>query len=151
MSKLASKVIALASTQIGVTEEPKGSNAGPMVEVYLHSVGLGKGYAWCMAFVYWCVDHAAVQTGSSNPLKKTAGVIDQYNSRKALATSTPAPGDIFIMDFGKGVGHTGFVESVSGNIIHTIEGNTNDDGSREGYEVCRRQRQITTIKSFIRL
>ena len=151
MSQLANKSIEIAKSQLGVQEIPKGSNAGPDVEKYLKSVGLGKGYSWCMAFVYWCVLEASIKIASSNPLKKTGGVLDQYNSRKNLVTKTPAAGDIFIMDFGKGVGHTGFVESVAGNIIHTIEGNTNDDGSREGYEVCRRQRQTNTIKAFIRL
>jgi hypothetical protein len=65
----------------------------------------------------------------------------------------PLPGDIFIMDFGKGKGHTGFVESVNGDIIHTIEGNSNDDGNREGYEVCRKPggRKISSIKGFIRV
>ena len=53
------------------------------------------------------------------------------------------------MDFGKGLGHTGFVERIDGTSIHTIEGNTNDTGSREGYEVCRRIRKINTIKGFI--
>jgi hypothetical protein len=53
------------------------------------------------------------------------------------------------MDFGKGLGHTGFVERIDGLSIHTIEGNTNDTGSREGYEVCRRIRKINTMKGFI--
>ncbi len=26
------------------------------------------------------------------------------------------------------------------DVFHTIEGNTNDDGSRNGYEVCARRR-----------
>jgi hypothetical protein len=55
------------------------------------------------------------------------------------------------MDFGKGTGHTGIVERVVGTKIHTIEGNTNDEGSREGYEVCRRKREIKTIRGFIRI
>jgi hypothetical protein len=150
MSHLSERALAVAVTQLGVTEVPKGSNAGPEVEAYLKSVGLGKGYSWCMAFVYWCTNQASIQIASNNPLKKTAGVLDQLNSRQSLVTKVPVPGDIFIMDFGKGQGHTGFVESVAGNIIHTIEGNTNDDGSREGYEVCKRERNINTIKAFIR-
>ena len=39
-------------------------------------------------------------------------------------------GMIFTMDFGGGAGHTGLVESVDGGRLVTIEGNTNDDGSR---------------------
>ncbi|WP_341966189.1 CHAP domain-containing protein [Flavobacterium psychrophilum] len=151
MSELAKKTLETAISQIGVEEMPKGRNAGPEVEIYLKSVGLGQGYSWCMAFVYWCVNQSAVKTGFKNPLKKTGGVMDQYNSRPLLCTHLPQAGDVFIMDFGKGLGHTGIVEKVIEKTIYTIEGNTNDDGSREGYKVCRRKRNIKTIKAFIRL
>lgn len=151
MSILADTTIKTAITQLGVEERPKGSNAGPEVEIYLKSVGLGKGYAWCMAFVYWVVNQSALKTAIKNPLKKTAGVLAQYQACLSLVTKTPKPGDVFIMDFGKGLGHTGFVEKVVGTKVHTIEGNTNDQGSREGYAVCRRKREISTIKAFIRI
>ena len=151
MSVLALEIIKKAITQLGVEEIPRGSNAGPEVEIYLRSVGLAKGYAWCMAFVYWVVNQSAIKTATKNPLKKTAGVLDQYRACLSLVVKTPLPGDVFIMDFGKGTGHTGFVEKVVGTKIHTIEGNTNDQGSREGYAVCRRKREISTIKAFIRL
>ena len=151
MNKLAQTSLTVAITQIGVEEKPKGSNAGPDVEKYLKSVGLGKGYSWCMAFVYWCVVEAALKTATINPLKKTGGVLDQLHSKKNLEVKTPQPGDIFIMDFGKGQGHVGFVEHIVGDVIHTIEGNTNNDGSREGYKVCRRERKMNTIKAYLRL
>lgn len=83
--------------------------------------------------------------------KKTGGVLDQYNSRPLLVQTIPKAGDVFILDLGKGLGHTGIVEKVSGDIIHTIEGNTNENGSREGYKVCRRKRETKTIKGFLRL
>jgi hypothetical protein len=148
---LAQKTLEIAIAQIGVEEIPKYTNSGPEVEIYLKSVGLGKGYSWCMAFIYWCTQNASRQTAIKNPLKKTGGVLDQYNSRPFLVQSIPKAGDIFILDLGKGLGHTGIVEKVTGDIIHTIEGNTNDIGSREGYKVCRRKRDIKTIKGFLRL
>jgi hypothetical protein len=150
---LAQSSLEVATRQIGVQEIPKGSNAGPEVEIYLKSVGLTKGYSWCMAFVYWCVSTSSTTSSTTrNPLKKTAGVLDQWNSKPELRITTPVPGSVFIMDFGKGQGHTGFVEKIlPGGKIQTIEGNTNDDGSREGYKVCRRTRDITTIKGFIRI
>lgn len=152
MTPLANASLQSAQSQIGVTEIPKGSNAGPEVEIYLRSVGLGKGFAWCMAFVFWNVLQASTKLKMSNPLKKTGGVLAQWNAlAPTLKSTTPMAGDIFIMDFGKGVGHTGFVEKVEGLNIHTIEGNTNDDGSREGYAVCNRTRKISSIKGFIRI
>lgn len=148
---LSQKTLETAITQIGVEEIPRNSNSGPEVEIYLKSVGLPKGYSWCMAFVYWCVQKASLQLAVKNPLKKTGGVLDQYNSRPLLVQVVPQPGDVFIMDLGKGLGHTGLVEKIAGNIIYTIEGNTNDNGSREGYKVCRKKREIKTIKAFLRL
>ena len=148
MSTLALKALEIAKTQLGFQEIPRGSNAGPAVEKYLKSVGLGKGYAWCEAFVYWCYQEASKQLGVSNPLKKTAGVLDQFNSSKKYVVKTPQKGDLFIMDFGGGLGHIGFVDDTLKLKITTVEGNSNDDGSREGYEVCQKPngRKINTIK-----
>lgn len=151
MTELAKKTILSAVSQIGVQEIPKGSNAGVDVEKYLKSVGLGKGYSWCMAFVYWCTQEASNKLKQPNPLIKTGGVLAQYNNAKNTKVTIPKSGDVFIMDFGKGTGHTGIVEYVLNDTIHTIEGNTNDEGSREGYEVCRRVRKIASCKGFIRI
>ena len=152
MPTLAETSLQVAQSQNGVTEKPKNSNAGPEVEIYLKSVGLGKGYAWCMAFVYWCVLQSSIKLNVVNPLKKTGGVLDQFNFCKKMIVKTPKPGYIFIMDFGHGVGHTGFVDKILPNgQIQTIEGNTNDDGSREGYEVAIRIRKISQIAGFIKI
>lgn len=144
--------IQVAITQIGQEEVPRGSNWGtkdkPAVIHYLHSVGIDFPASWCMAFVYWCCKEA----NPNNHLIKTGGVLRQwYEIDNKFKSITPKPGDIFIMDHGHGLGHTGFVESIEGDVIHTIEGNTNDTGSREGYEVCRRIRKTNTCKGFIRL
>lgn len=145
-------VVKIAESQLHVQEEPRGSNAGRDVEKYLITVGLGKGYAWCMAFVYWVVQEAATQKNAVNPLKKTAGVLDQWNNRVNLRVTTPQPGDIFIMDYGRGLGHAGFVTQVrSDGTLETIEGNTDDKASREGYKVARRIRKINAIKGFLRI
>lgn len=148
---LAQKTLETAITQIGVEEIPKNSNAGPEVEIYLKSVGLPKGNSWCMAFVYWCTQKSSLLLGITNPLKKTGGVLDQFNSRPNLVQKIPQPGDVFIMDFGNGLGHTGIVEKIIGTTVYTIEGNTNNDGSREGYKVCRKKRELNAIKAFLRL
>lgn len=148
-------ILSIANSQVGVAEQPKGSNSGPEVNAYLSSVGLGKGNAWCMAFVYWCVNTACAEDGTKNPLLKTGGVLRQWNEttcRKVPKTSQGIkPGDIFIMEFSKGAGHTGFVEKVANGMVYTIEGNTNNDGSREGYEVAKRQRPISSFKGFIQI
>jgi hypothetical protein len=155
-----STTLALTALQIaldseGVSEQPKGSNDGPEVRKYLRAVGLPAGNPWCMAFVYWAVNEAATKMQKQNPLIKTGHVLTQWNNttlRKLPKVSKAVqPGDIFIMSFGNGTGHTGIVVSIAGNMVHTIEGNTNDDGSREGYEVAIRSRPISSMLGFIQL
>jgi hypothetical protein len=152
-------VIAEAVTQIGVMEDPPGSNSGPKVKEYLASVDIDFPVAWCAAFLYWCFDQVAKTKGKPNPLVKTGGVLKHWNSSSAKkilakdAKDNPAlvkPGHIFILDFGGGAGHTGIVESVNGGFIEVIEGNTNVNGSREGVGVFRRTRKINSInKGFL--
>jgi len=143
-----SKIVEVAKSQLDISEVPKGSNWGPDIQKYLKSVGITSPAPWCMAFVYWC----AVQSGQSDQLVKTGGVLDQWSRvSKARKFTDPKPGDIFIMDYGSGKGHTGIIDQVIGEDLHTIEGNTNDEGSREGFEVCRRIRKKTSCAGFIRL
>ena len=138
---------------VGKEEVPRGSNWGEHVKKYLNSVGINFPASWCMAFVFWCAREAAHANDKPAALVNTGGVLAQWNqcNPHLKVLRNPAPGDIFIMDFGKGLGHTGFVEKVEGDILHTIEGNTNDEGSREGYEVCRRLRKTSAIKGYIRI
>jgi hypothetical protein len=148
-SQLALRSLEVARTQLGV-REATGHNDGAAVESYLRAVSLGKGYAWCQAFVYWCFNQAAKALGVENPTAKTAGVLDHWTKTKGLKTKSPQPGDVFIMDFGGGKGHTGFVKEVKGNMIVTVEGNTNDANSREGDGVYERMRPISSCIGFIR-
>lgn len=145
-------VIDVAIKEIDKCEIPKGSNWGDDVQKYLSSVSINFPASWCMAFVYWCFTETCKFNECKNLLIKTASVLKQWEKIPAkYKFKSPLPGDIFIMDFGKGVGHTGIVESVSVDKINTIEGNTNDTGEREGYEVCRRNRRIASCVGFIRI
>lgn len=141
---MTNKVVDVACSQLGVEEEPHGSNRGPEVDQYLAAVGINFAAAWCAAFVVWCHQQAGVN------IPKTGGVLDLWNKAENNRVSTPEPGDVVIFDYGGGKGHTGIVESVNGHSITTIEGNTNDDGSREGYEVARRTREVAKAKGFLR-
>ena len=158
---LATSALALARSQVGVRESPAGSNRGPEVDIYLRAVGLNPAagsYAWCAAFVYWCFNEAARSAGRPNPLPRTAGVLAHWNragdrgvrriapGRAAAQPDLVQPGQVFVMDYGAGVGHTGFVAEVHAGKLVTIEGNTNDGGSREGIGVFERHgRKINSI------
>lgn len=149
MSILANKALYIAITQIGQDEKPHGSNWGHPVQDYLASVGINFAASWCMAFVYWCFDKASKEAQMPNSAVKTAGVLAAWNKAKMSQTDKPNIGYVFIMDFGGGLGHTGFVEHFDDNFIYTVEGNTNDTGGREGIEVCRRKRARKSIKGYL--
>lgn len=151
MSFLTDKALEKAISQMDEQEKPKGSNWGHPVQDYLASVGIRFPASWCMAFVYWSFNEAAKELTIPNPLVKTGGVLAAWNKAKNNRTKTdPQVGDIFIMDFGHGLGHTGIVEKVNPDSIETVEGNSNDTGSREGYEVCRKTRLKTKILGYLR-
>lgn len=156
MSILTDKALNIAKTQIGVSEVPKGSNQGPEVNEYLASVGLKGKFAWCQSFVYWCFKQASKELQLANPIPKTAGVLMHWNNTTGKKVVVPQVGDLFVLDFGKGLGHIGFVTKVdlANKTFETIEGNSNDEGSREGYEVAHRigklSRKINSVRGFIR-
>lgn len=156
-SPLLVAVLSFAATQVGKMEVPAGSNSGPDVNKYLQSVGLGPGYSWCMAFVYYCFKQASATLGVANPVYKTGGVLDEWSHTKGtkilhdnavINTSLILPGQIFIISTGGGHGHTGLVEKVTDGLLTTIEGNTNNNGSSDGIGVFRRTaRTINSINT----
>lgn len=150
--ELSLRAMDIAISQKGV-RELTGKNDGEAVETYLKSIGLGKGYAWCMAFVYWCYQQSSQTLSISNPLIKTGGVLRQWNEiDKKYKSQEPKIGSIFIMDFGKGQGHTGFITKVnSDGTVDTIEGNSNSLGSREGNQVGINKRKVTAFRGFINI
>lgn len=145
---LPNQLVATATTQLGV-KETKG-NRGPKIKEYLNIVGLGEGYAWCAGFVCWCVAKTAQAANVVVKLQFSAGVLAMWNKNKELRVADPLPGDIFIMKFSNGLGHTGIVTGVTSTEINTIEGNTNDGGSREGDGVYKRKRLRKTIHGYLR-
>jgi len=151
---LLTEALNIAISQIGVMEDPPGSNRGKKVEEYLASVGLDGGLFWCAAFVYWCFQKACEKEGRNNPLEKTGHCMTHWNNstaKKILASeainkpSLIKPGQIFIINTGGSCGHTGMIERVEGGFIHTIEGNTNPSGSSNGIGVFNNVRKIAKI------
>jgi len=153
LSPLLAATLAAAGGEVGIMEDPPGSNRGERVDEYLRAVGLDPAagnYAWCAAFVYWCFGKGAAASGTANPLPRTGGALAlwrgagaagarQISASEAKATpSLVGPGQIFVLATGGGFGHVGLVESVASGVLTTIEGNTNDGGSREGVGVFRR-------------
>lgn len=145
-----------------VREDPVNSNRGREVDGYARRAGAPLGLAWCCSFVYWCFDEAAHASARANPMFKTAGCLAHWNNaatrgaRRIAAADAGArpslvqPGMVFVMDYGRGLGHTGLVEGVGGGYITTLEGNTDASKTREGGGVYRLARKILSVnKGFI--
>jgi len=152
-SPLLKKVLTVAAGEIGTMEVPPGSNRGPEVDIYIKTTGLDPAghFAWCTCFVYWCFNNASGKLDVPNPCPKTAGVLAHWaaankvtSARRILPEEAQAepslivPGTLFLLRTSGTAGHIGFIEEVRGNQLTTIEGNTNDGGSREGIGVYRR-------------
>lgn len=159
-SPLLIRAVEVAITQIGVMENPPGSNKGRDIKMYMESAGSREGLFWCAGFVYWCFNEAARQLGRPNPVVRTVGCLDHWRKTTAnkilknQAIQDPSlirPGSIFIKDHGQGMGHTGIIESVENGFVKTIEGNSNSSGSSNGLGVFRLNfRKINSIeKGFI--
>lgn len=139
-----------AASQVGVEEAPGHNNRGQKVEEYLKSCGLSGGYPWCAAFVRWCLLKAGV-----DPKKATefgAAVIGDYHAAGKQGALRTLPQRGFLGGFlnKDGTGHIYFITDVNGDgSWQTIEGNTNDDGSREGYKVARKKRSRNSKVFFI--
>lgn len=136
--------------EIGI-RELTGSNDGARVEIYLASVGLGKGYAWCAAFVCW----AHIQAGIVAPVSAwTPSLFTVKNTiyERGKNTYLYQEGDVFGLYFieKKRIAHVGFIDGKDGNNFITVEGNTNEAGSREGDGVYRKRRNEKTIYKVAR-
>jgi hypothetical protein len=157
MDPLEERVIADAVATIGV-REIGFTNTGPEVNQYLQFVGLAPGDPWCAAYVCFRIYKAAHEVGVdiTKWIKSGSAEALYLNAKqKGLLIDTPQPGCVFFEYFPamNRYAHTGFVRSVSaGNTFSTVEGNSNTDGAREGYEVCSNARIVMAGKyAFARI
>ncbi len=138
--------------------EVGGQNRGPWVRLYMNGHD-GPEWPWCAGFASFILTQAC--TTMSLPVPVTPSV-----SCDSLAASAKqngrfvaeveltdrarlTPGSLFLnRRTSTDWVHTGVIVDAQPEVFETIEGNTNDDGSREGYEVCRRVRGYTG-KDFV--
>ena len=148
-------LVAAANAFVGVSEQG-GDNRGQMVEHFLRSVHLPPGQPWCAAFVHH-VGHSAhydhVTRRSTWPLPATGSCEALARAARAngVLRDEPYVGDVFLL-YSRARArfiHTGIVvgvldeHRVHDRDVHacvTVEGNTNDDGSRNGHTTLRKLR-----------
>lgn len=148
-SALAERALFVARSQerAGVVEV--GNNWGPMVKMYLAVAGLRNPAPWCAAFVTWCLIEAGADRKKLPMNPASTYFWWKWAVDKKRTMITPGRGNLFVWN-GKGGGHIGFITSVTRGVLATIEGNTNEAGSREGTAVLSKTRKMAQIQSFPR-
>ncbi|WP_235833110.1 CHAP domain-containing protein [Arcticibacter tournemirensis] len=149
----ATRLQQIYTAELGI-REATGRNDGNRVEAYLKYVGLKKGNPWCAAFVCYCLGKAGIPNPRSGycPSMFPAGKVIWTRELKVESSHNPSPGDVFGLYFPeKGrIAHVGFVDDWGDKYAVTVEGNTNEAGSREGEGVYRKRRLISSIYKVAR-
>jgi hypothetical protein len=131
----ASGALAAAQSQVGVTEQPPGSNDSPQIAQFrTATAGSGVG-PWCAYFVSWAASQAGTPLGEAGQGFGSVSALYSWAQRTGRATPAgpgvrPNPGDLIVW----GGEHVGIVESVDADgSIHTVEGNSSNAVSRRTY------------------
>ena len=136
----------IAQKYIGVKEEPMGSNCGPMIDRWNMSVNAPLGSFWCASFVSGVALEWEYKSGLDWPICFSADcdVWLAVAKKHGILHKSPQVGDLMLLvktlpNGRQDAFHIGIVEGQDDNgIWKSIEGNSNDDGSRNGYEVAHR-------------
>jgi hypothetical protein len=139
-----------------------GANSGPWVRAYMDG-HQGPAWPWCAGFVTFVLKQAALIHGSAAPIQGSVScdVLQAQAEKKGRYVAGSSIGSLGSAGLGECCiflvrntatdwTHTGFAMDMKNDSFATIEGNTNDEGSREGYEVCNRVRGKSD-KDFIKL
>ena len=141
-----------------------GNNRGAWVRVYMGG-NQGPEWLWCAGFVTFVMKQACMALEQQTPIAgsyscdslayqaKEAGLFVKGTDIEKENVTWPELGtsQIFLVrQTSTDWTHTGFSFEGAGATYTTVEGNTNDEGIAEGYEVCQRTRSVTK-KDFIRL
>lgn len=152
-------IVAYAEQHLGQhPREIGGQNMGPWVRLYMRGLE-GSEWPWCAGFACFILAQASRSLSVSTPLHLSFScdllATDAMRRETFLpetrvgSPSDIPPGSLFLLRRIAGDWiHTGLVVSADQETFETIEGNTNDAGDREGYEVCRRLRGYKN-KDFI--
>lgn len=146
---------------LGTVEKPKGSNWGEDVKNMLNSVGINFPAPWCAAFVGIvcrgsCISYppSGFVPNWTRDIWKAKVIFDKAKKGRSILQTELRRGDIATIYFPnlRRDAHIFIVLGVTekGNII-TIEGNTNPGGSRDGYGVFVRVRELWQVSKVIRL
>ena len=157
----AEAVLAVANQHVKPNPvEIGGANRGPWVRLYCEGHD-GAQWAWCAGFVTLIMHQAYFYRGQKAPIKGSVSCDSLAAQAKDAGLFVPesdiTSGRVNWETLGEcgvflrrrtstdwthtGVAHDG-IGPADELVFSTIEGNTNDEGSREGFEACRRKRSV---------
>ncbi len=145
------KILNLAKTQLGETENPANSNRTKFGKWYGFD-----GFPWCAMYVSWVYHHAGFPLGKIDDAKGFRGCQSGFNHWKSTRelTTQPTKGDIVLFSWGGSTAnHVGiFIEwlNASKTKFRSIEGNTSFADQRNGGQVMIRERNIENVKAFVK-
>ena len=133
-----------------------GDNRGPWIRLYLDS---WQEVPWCAGFVSFILRQSTFSIDDIPPLKTSfsCDLLAKNAKLKNLLLEQPdkgdrlkiKPGSLFLKRVSDSRwNHTGIVSKTENEFFYSIEGNSNDTGDNEGYEVCERIRNYAN-KDFI--
>jgi hypothetical protein len=131
---LGSAAVENARTQLGVHEEPPGTNCGPPHERYVVWIA-GRGtrcVPWCAYFVGWAFDTSSAGDHNHKAPWGNSGYVPyiyEWCRSHGKLVSTPAHGDVFLLNPTDPVhSHMGLVAGADPKkgLIYTCEGNWSD-------------------------
>lgn len=152
----------LAYAEQHLAQRPRevgGPNAGPWVRTYMNG-NEGPQWPWCAGFACFILRQAAAQamlpltpSFSCDELGRDAMKRGTFlTGGPSFKTAQLTPGAFFLVrrPLGqRGWHHTGIVIAVDQDSVTTIEGNTNEAGGREGFEVSRRIRATDQLDFIV--
>jgi hypothetical protein len=147
---LARKTAEIASRDIGIMEDPPGSNRGPRIEEYLAYTGLPPGNAYCASANSLWVHEAAAELGITPQLKKSGSAIHLFDNNPDLQIAPDAltAEDLPVIGINTDADHIhGHAFLIIGmdekGTFQTVDPNSNPAGAREGIGVFLLNRRTT--------
>ncbi len=140
-------VVWWALSQVGVKEDPGRKNRGPKVDEYIRAGGLEPeqgAFAWCCGYVCWVLEQAGVRHPVTCSVERWERLAREQGWTSRF---DPEPGDVAIHLSPTG-NHCGIVETAEGP--STVEGNSNEEGSREGNAVVIHERPVGYWSMYLR-
>lgn len=147
--RIGEKALAIAVTQIGVHEEPWGSNR----QKYGAWYGM-NGVPWCAIFISYCFDQAGYKRFRYSYVPAIAE--DAAAGRNGLRlVYSPLPGDLALHTTAAGPNeHVSFFEKSideAAGSFYDVGGNTGPTNISNGGAVMRQERQRQRITHFVRV